>query len=630
MSTFTRRDALRMFSIGTTGTLLGFPQISKYLSVREQSSVYCSQIPADAQAAVESLISNGIAVFEFTPEDGWLIVTVDGVVQSNNIPSACKAKLDEFIKAGHKIISVGFPPQGSNSWVIITDKTYAASQVGTDVTQKLDELKQKGVKVRQIAFRPKRDNDRWIIVTDNGFIAQDIPDECYQALRNLQQSPEIGGQPKRKIHYVNFSNTGGWVILADDYFLERNLETGCKGKMVEFKGISQQVDMVAFSKTGWAVVSNKAIENEPNDLIRDFEKNVKGGGIWSRMNLSQIPGVSIAVVKDNKLAWSTAYGFLKTGGIHATHPDSIYQAGSMSQVLSTIGALQLVKLGKLGLHEDLRDKRFNFTLPIRSGFEIMKGQEPTLAMLLAHRGGFGLTGLKGYTNGYQLPKLDDIINGTGGANNPKIFMDYPADTRYEESAGGFILLDKLIESVTGQPAAEWLDENVLKPLEMKDSTFKIDLNKKYIDAENVAAGHNPNGGMLPGERYRFPESSAYGLFTNAIDMTNVVSMFNQGGTFNNKRILTTDLVETMLTPVNEKEKRTRGVGLMVTNFEDINENGTNFRYNASGICTGFRSIMFGFPLQKTGVIVMSNGNAKDGPKFCYDVATSAMNAMGME
>ena len=630
MNSFTRRDALRMFSLGTTGTLLGLPQISKYLSVSQKSSIYCSKIPVEAEAAINELAGNGIAVFEFTSEDGWLIVTKDGIVESKNIPSACKAKLEELIKGGHQIITVGFPPQGSNSWVIITDKTYATSQVGTDVTIKLDELKQKGVKVKQIAFRPKRGNDRWIIITENGFIAQNIPDECYQALKNLQESPKHGGQPTRKIHYVNFSNTGGWVILADDYFMERNLEKGCKGKMVEFKGYYQQVDIVAFSKMGWSIVSNNEISDVPTDEIRAFEKNVKGGGIWNRMNLSKVPGVSVGVVIDNKLAWSTGYGFLKTGGTHAAHNNSIYQAGSMSQVISTIGALQLVKDGKIGLYEDLRDERFKFEMPIRSGFEIMKGQEPNLAMLLSHRAGFGLKGLKGYTSGRQLPNLDDIIKGTGGANSQKIFMNHPPNTRYGESAGGFIILDKVIESVTGQKAGDWLNENVLSPLNMKDSTFKIDLAKKYIDDHNVAAGHNPSGGMLQGERYRFPESSAYGLFTNAADMTNVISMLNQGGTFNGRRILTTDLAETILTPVNGKEKRTRGVGVMVTNFEDINDSGKNFRYNASGICTGFRSMMFGFPLQKTGVVVMSNGNAKDGPRFCFDVATAVMSTLGWQ
>lgn len=630
MNVFTRREALRMFSLGTTGTLLGLPHFSKYLTVRPQSDVYCSRIPADAQEAVESLASNGIKVFEFTPADGWLVISNDNIVESRGIPSACKAKLEEFVNAGHQIISVAFPPQGSNSWVIITDRTYASSQVGADVTSKLDELKRKGIKVKQIAFRPKRDNDRWVIVTENGFVAQNIPDECYQTLRNLQQSPEPDGQPTRKINYVNFSNTGGWVILADDYFIERNVDKGCKGKMVEFKGYYQQVDMVAFSKMGWAVISNQEITSAPTDAIRAFEKNVKGGGIWNRMNLSKVPGVSVAVLIDNKLAWSSAYGFLKTGDVHAAHPDSLYQAGSMSQVLSTIGALRLVKLGKLGLNEDLRADRFKFEIPQVPGFEIMEGQEPNLAMILSHRGGFGIKGLRGYTQGRQLPKLDDILKGTGGANSKKVALNYAPNIKYEESAGGFILLDKIIESVTGQKAADWLDQNVLSPLNMKDSSFQVEIKKQYLNNYNVAAGHNPTGGTLQGDRYRFPETSAYGLFTNAIDMTNVVSMINQGGMFNGQRILTTDLVETMLTPINEKEKRTRGVGVMVTNFEDINEDGTNFRFNASGICAGFRSMFFGFPLQRVGVVVMSNGNAKDGPRFCFDVANAVMSTYGWQ
>lgn len=631
MNSFTRRAALKTFSLGTAGTLLGFPHLSKYLTFSGlQSEVYSSAIPPEAQKAVDELIGNGIAVFEFTPTDGWVVITKDGIVQSSGIPGECKQKIDEFIKGGHKIMSVGFPPQGSNSWVIITDRAYAASQVGADVTQKLDELKAKGTKVKHISFRPKRNNDRWIIITENGFVAQNIPDDCYQMLCNLQESPKLNGKPVRNINYVNFSNTGGWVILADDYFTERNLDKGCVAKMTEFKGRSMQVDKVVFSKAGWSVLSNQSISNEPNDEIRTFEKSVPGGGIWNRMDLSKVPGVSVAVVIDNKLAWSCGYGFLKTGGIDAVHPDSIFQSGSLSQVFSTIGALKLVEMGKIGLYEDLRDERFKLDIPVKPGFELMEKQEPSLGMILSHRGGLGSTGLKGYANGRQLPTLDNILKAMGGANNQKVMVNYPPNTKYEESAGGFILLDKIIENITGEKAADWLDKNVLAALDMKNSSFQVELAQKYLTENNAAAGHSPTGGMMQGERNRYPESSAYGLFTNAIDVANVIPMLNNGGTFNGRRILTTDLVETMLTPINEKEKRTRGVGVMVTNFEDINENGTNFRYNNSGISTGFRNMFFGFPLQKTGVVVMSNGNAKDGPRFCFDVATAVMKTYGWE
>ena len=629
MNTFTRRAALRSMTLGTAGWLLT-PQLFKIGNKSNYSQLYGFNIPQEAMEMAQAMAGDGIVTFAFTASDGWLVVTKNGQVSSKNVPTACTTKLDEFIKAGHQIRSVAFPPQGSNSFVIITDKSYATNQIEAPLEAKLKELKSKETAIKHIAFRPKRGNDRWIIITDNGFVAQNIPDECYQVLKNLQESPTVNGEPTRKINSVSFSNTGGWVINAEDYYFSRNIASACLAKMKDLKGQYLQTDGVIFSSQGWCVLSNQSISEPPKDEIRAFEKAVKGGGIWNRMKLSKVPGVSVAVVIDNKLAWSCGYGYLKTGGVHATHADSIYQAGSMSQMVATIGALRLVRLGEVGLEEDLRDPKFGFDIPMKPGFEIMEGQEPTLAMILANRSGFNIKGLKGYSKGRALPKIDDIIKGTGGANNPKVAIEYPPNTEYAPSAGGFIILDKVIESVTKTPASKWLNDNVLKPLSMENSTFDIEADKKHLDAFNVAAGHNPSGGMLHGERLRYPETSAYGLHTTTQDLANIIAMINQGGSYNGGTFVTTDLIEALLTPVNEKEKRTRGLGVMVTNFEDINETGSNFRYSSSGQCGGFRSLIFGYPVNGTGVVVMANGNAKDGPRFCYDIAKAVMDTYGWE
>ncbi len=38
----------------------------------------------------------------------------------------------------------------------------------------------------------------------------------------------------------------------------------------------------------------------------------------------------------------------------------------------------------------------------------------------------------------------------------------------------------------------------------------------------------------------------------------------------------------------------------------------------------------GYPVQGTGVVVMANGNAKDGPRFCYDIAKTVADIYGWE
>ena len=161
------------------------------------------------------------------------------------------------------------------------------------------------------------------------------------------------------------------------------------------------------------------------------------------------------------------------------------------------------------------------------------------------------------------------------------------------------------------------------------SLFKIDVDDRFLKKHNVAAGHNPRGGALRGGRNRYPESSAYGLYTTAEDMAQMLIMMNQGGRINGREFLPIEALEEMLTPINHKEKRTRGIGFRVTDFAQVNNEGTNFKYWNSGANSGFRSLFFGFPMQKGGIVVLTNGNATDGPRFCYDVANSAAKIYGL-
>jgi len=632
MKTFTRREALRSMSLSAAGALWSSSLFANYSIPTGRAEVFSNNMPEDAMEAVSELSPYGIASFSFTPRGGWLVVSEDGQQRSKSIPAECKAKIEAFVKAGHRILAVAFPPMGVSSYLIITDKDFAANQIDGKLKQRLTSLKSKGVKVRYAAFRPKKDNGRWILITEKGVIAQNIQDDCFQMVENLQQSPKPNTSPTRDIHHVSFSPTGGWIVAANDIFKTKNIPQGCLTKMKNAKGQYMQVDLVTFAPKGggWCVISNQSIKNQPLDEIRAFEKEIRGGGIWARMNISKIPGVTVAAVVNNQLAWSCGYGFLKKGDVHAVHNDSLFQAGSMSQLVSTIGALRMVKQGRIGLEEDIRDEKFGFDIPIIAN-ELLEGQEPNLSMILANRCGMNVKGLRGYSAGQKLPTIDNILKGTGGANNAPIKIETAPNTNFSPSAGGFIVLDKLIQSISSQPSSKWLNENVLSPLNMSDSTFNISPDKKYFDDKNVAAGHNPTGRILPGERLKYPETSAYGLHSNVKDLSNIISMINQGGRFNGQTFLTTDLVEALLTPVNELEKTTRGLGgLAVTSFEDINDDGSNFRYSTSGQCGGFRSLMMGYPIQGTGVVVMTNGNGRDGARFSYDVAMSVAKAYGWE
>ena len=67
-------------------------------------------------------------------------------------------------------------------------------------------------------------------------------------------------------------------------------------------------------------------------------------------------GLSIAVIHDYKIAWAKGFGVTAPGGSEPVTTTTLFQAGSISKSVATIGALGLVEHGKLSLDEDVNQK----------------------------------------------------------------------------------------------------------------------------------------------------------------------------------------------------------------------------------------------------------------------------------
>lgn len=620
MTHYNRREALRLLSLGAAGMLLGIPRTIHAIPRQSQiSSTVSKNIPDDAYQMLQAKSALSISSFAFAANNGWILTTKDGEVHSRGIAKDCEAKVKELIAKGEKIKSIAFPPAGTG-YVILTDKSHFSRDIDNQCAAKLKAFQSKGHKIEVVAFQTNRDNRRWVIVTDKDFAAKGIPDLCYQAISNLRQAPD-GKKVVRKIHHIAMTRTGGWVVLADDYFMAQNIPPECMKQMDMFKNQRQQSDIVNFSpqKGGWVVISNTYFDEAPVDEIRTFEENVSGGGIIKRMKINKVPGVVVGVVRKNRLAWTCSYGTLKRGDIHAAHADSIFQAGSMSTAIATIGALRLVELGRVGLDDDLRTV-LDFEIPVKEGVHV--GEGPTLRQILGHRAGFNIKGLKGYKQGVVPPKLDQILKGEGRANNPKIQIEYNPDGKFQYSSGGFIFLDKIIEQTTGENPTKWLNKNVLEPMSMKSSTFNLKPAQAHYSKYNVASGHDPKGTAMYGGTYRYPESSASGLYTTAADFSNLIIMLNRAGVVHGRGVLTKESVEGMLTPSSDRNPE-RSLGLKLAKYVKPDEG--RFHYTLAGANMGFRSMFYGYPNREAGVVVLSNGVSGDGAKFCHDVAKTVID-----
>ncbi len=587
-------------------------------------------IPNKAHQRISENIQYGIQSFSFTPNGGWALITNQNKFYYDNIPSECISRVRDFIKKGHKVINIAFPPKGGNSWVVLTDKSMFARNIPNESYLKLKEYYKKGVKPISIVYPRKRTTDNsWLIITEKGgFSAKHIDDECFQILRNLSESDMPNKRPARKITHVSFRSNGNWLVIADDYHFTKNYKTDWASKMNSFRMKNRKIKLVAFTPNGqgWSIISNQKSINKPVDRIRNFENNVANKSIWQRMNDLNVPGVSVGVVINGKLAWSTGYGFLRQDDRkYAVHPETMFQAASISKVVAAIGAFKLKDQKKISLTENLLlSGKLNWSDPFHSCAKNQRWRTNfthiTVSKILNHKsgiegrgsvfnnncqyrgpnsngnmpgGGFG-----GYRLGAQVPKLSAIMNTVkityDPANGPNA-----GSTWYSGKA--FTLLQKLTIDVTKRTYPDWMKEHVLSPLEMKQSRFTY-RPEKYYKKEDLTFGFYTNTNKHV--RNSYPQYAAAGLYTNAKELSNVLIMLNNRGTFKRRTVLSSH----------------SAISLRMGNGINISRGPRSLKskkyYYHGGTNEGYRAYFIGLPslsgnednIKSAGIVILTNGD----------------------
>jgi Beta-lactamase len=375
----------RRFLTLTSGASLGIglaAATGNGLAAADSFPYFNRRIPDDAHTAMGQLAPLGITSFSFTPSNGWVMVagnSQSGSSAGYGIPDECHSRLGQMVANGTQIHCIAFPPAGGNQWVITGDNSWFARNIDNECYQKIMDFYNSGQQVVHVGFPPAGGN-RWVIVGTSGFFARNIDDECYQMMRNLTQ----GG---RRVTRVAFPYTGGWTVVAQDEFYARGIDDECFQQMRNFAAGGWQLHNVAFSpqNSGWSLCSRGQVPVLPRDKIRQIENSVGGKNIWQRMSDWKTPGAAIAVVLNNQTAWSTGYGWLEAGQPGATHPESTFQAASISKAVTTVGVMRLSQTqANLPLTTDIRPT-LNWPLGRRTC--VSPTLVPTIDRILAHRGG---------------------------------------------------------------------------------------------------------------------------------------------------------------------------------------------------------------------------------------------------
>ncbi|MFG2820611.1 serine hydrolase domain-containing protein [Kitasatospora sp. NPDC048365] len=225
-----------------------------------------------------------------------------------------------------------------------------------------------------------------------------------------------------------------------------------------------------------------------------------------------VPGCSVAVLDGGRIVRQRAFGVRSTTSGEPVTGRTMFQACSISKPVSMLVALQLVRRGVLDLDADVDGRLNGWRIPLNVDWRAVV----TLRQLASHTAGLSAPGYPGYPLGAELPSTAHVLAGTEPANGPGVRVDGTPGLRYRYSGGGTTVVQLLMETATGTPAAQLLDELALSPLGMADSTFAVPLPAQH--APYAAHGHRAGGRPVPGGWRNHPELCAAGLWSTPADL----------------------------------------------------------------------------------------------------------------
>lgn len=211
--------------------------------------------------------------------------------------------------------------------------------------------------------------------------------------------------------------------------------------------------------------------------------------------------LSVAVIRNFEIADTITEGCNVT--IHTR-----FQAASISKMVFTLSVLYLVAENKISLDDDVNKYLGNIFLQDFNGLPA----RATIRQILSHTAGFGVHGFAGYGHDVKLPTTEQIILGEPPCNSPKVVQEYTPGEHWVYSGGGFMILQKCIENISGIPFADFMAQTVLLPLDMTDSTFRQDITESIVQGYPIDRTPVPDGYNL------MPEQAAAGLWTTASDL----------------------------------------------------------------------------------------------------------------
>lgn len=338
------------------------------------------------------------------------------------------------------------------------------------------------------------------------------------------------------------------------------------------------------------VPSSRLVFAQSTYDFSEFEK-----AIQAEMEKTSTPGTVVAIISEDKVIFSKAYGYSNLATKAPLTTDMIFRLGGPSTLFTSLAFLTLAEQGKLDLEKPLGT--------------YVKGLSPKLSQvnvrqLLIHTAGLNNTPPHDHTKddtaftNYMSKWKDDLFIADPG----RVFS-------YAES--GYFVAGYVLETVGKKPFEEQMTEILFKPLGMERTKYPV---WKVIPLA-FSHGHDiPDHGhgnevkvtdvfvareAFWDDQLLYPGRS---IFTNLDDLSRFFIAILNDGKLDGKQVLPAAAVKKLLTPQTDmlSVPGKYGYGVRIRNYR-----GVEVLENVAQII-GFSGRMWVAPEQRFAVIIMAN------------------------
>jgi len=317
--------------------------------------------------------------------------------------------------------------------------------------------------------------------------------------------------------------------------------------------------------------------------------------IESEMEEWNLPGMALAIVQDGEIAYMNGYGIAGSDGRPMT-AQTPFIIASLSKSFTAMAIMQLVENGQIDLNEPAQTYLPWFRLADEEA-----SAQITVRNLLNQNS--GIAGTSGLDTFFLEDLSSDAIN-----NAVKSLADdqllFQIGDRYEYSNANFHVLGAIVEAVSGQAFAEYIQQNIFAPLDMSNC---------YTSRDEAQQNGLSTGYGRWWFKLSFAKTSPYnpgnlpagGLICDAEGMAHYLIAYLNEGRYEGARILSPQGIAQMHTPAvpaEEEHDSYYGMGWIVGPV-----NGVDAVYH-SGDAPTYQTAVLMVPEEELGIVLITNTN----------------------